>query len=328
MSDMPKKESTWHPSLEIHIPISPTPSFLNMVRCLIHSLRRFGGAYRQAPVILTVGDEQIDKNLGKRHPWLQRNGIEVRWVPEPLFRELKYHATGGECLRYKFNADVVLLLDADILVAAPFDELIEEVYRDRVVAGVIAHQSPFQFFPKKLTWQDLYDRCGLGDAQLRHQYTGWPSMGSGDEFCRRCPPYFNYGVICAPSEIMSAIGQVVYPLWYKVNEAVQSDFNAQLALSLAITKLRVPYHCLPMRYNFANVPEIESLHTSELSQVRFVHLLAGHAKCPVHKAKLFADFREVQAFIQRSDLSFVNEVARKVLAAICPGILEEDHSAA
>lgn len=44
------------PNLEIHIPVSPAPMFMNMVHCLALSLRRFGGAYRDARIILTVGD--------------------------------------------------------------------------------------------------------------------------------------------------------------------------------------------------------------------------------------------------------------------------------
>ena len=39
------------PTLEVHVPMSPTPSFLYQLRCLTHSLRRFGGAYRDSPVI-------------------------------------------------------------------------------------------------------------------------------------------------------------------------------------------------------------------------------------------------------------------------------------
>src|SRR5262249_15654313 len=45
------------PTLEVHVPMSPTPSFLYQLRCLTHSLRRFGGAYRDSPVIATVGGE-------------------------------------------------------------------------------------------------------------------------------------------------------------------------------------------------------------------------------------------------------------------------------
>ena len=47
--------SMHRPTLEVHVPIAPTSSFLRQLHCLTHSLRRFGGAYRDAPVIATVG---------------------------------------------------------------------------------------------------------------------------------------------------------------------------------------------------------------------------------------------------------------------------------
>src|SRR4051812_5830315 len=73
------------PSLEIHIPISPTPTFLNMVRCLALSLRRHGGAYRDAPIIATAGDRDIDPTLAQRLPWLASCGVELRWAPREDF---------------------------------------------------------------------------------------------------------------------------------------------------------------------------------------------------------------------------------------------------
>ena len=36
------------PSLEVHVPIAPTPSFLRQLQCLTHSLRRFGGVHSGA----------------------------------------------------------------------------------------------------------------------------------------------------------------------------------------------------------------------------------------------------------------------------------------
>src|SRR5580700_8540178 len=63
------------PTLEIHIPISPTPLFFNMVQCLAHSLRRNGGAYRDAPIIVTAGSDAIEPDLAERMLWLRSNGV-------------------------------------------------------------------------------------------------------------------------------------------------------------------------------------------------------------------------------------------------------------
>src|SRR5262245_43627365 len=65
------------PSVEIHVPISPTPNFFNMVRCLALSLRCNGGAYRDAPIIVTAGDRVTDPTLAHRLPWLKPCGVEL-----------------------------------------------------------------------------------------------------------------------------------------------------------------------------------------------------------------------------------------------------------
>src|SRR5437764_2284297 len=78
------------PSLEIHVPISPTPTFLNMVRCLALSLRRNGGAYRDAPIIATAGDHVVDPALAD----LKSCGVALRWAPAADFERDSYFATG------------------------------------------------------------------------------------------------------------------------------------------------------------------------------------------------------------------------------------------
>src|SRR3954471_6692257 len=91
------------PSVEVHIPISPTPIFFNMVQCLARSLRKFGGDFRAAPIILTVVDQEIDPDLEARHRWLGPLGVDVRWVPEDFFREHSYYATGATRFEHEYR---------------------------------------------------------------------------------------------------------------------------------------------------------------------------------------------------------------------------------
>ena len=138
--------------------------------------------------------------------------MEVRWVPEEAFRRHSYFATGAARFAHPYRSDVVLFLDADILVAGPFDNLIRDVHREQVVAGMIAPASPLQFFDQPTTWQAIYDHCGLDwQVVLSHEHTGWPYYCSGDEACRTCPPYFNYGVVCALAHVMRGLGDLTSP---------------------------------------------------------------------------------------------------------------------
>src|ERR1700757_832940 len=182
------------PTLEIHVPISPTPSFLYQLRCLTHSLRRFGGAYRNSPVIATVGGHPPDDRLADRMPWLAANGIELRWVPADKFAALGLRAAVDLRLKHPYRSDVVLLLDADTLIRRPLDDLIERVHRDQVLAGTIAHLSPLPGGKlERPDWARLFSHFGLREPRLEYEHTGWGYMSTDPDY-RFCPAYFNYGV--------------------------------------------------------------------------------------------------------------------------------------
>ncbi len=302
------------PSLEIHIAISPTQTFLNMVRCFTHSLRLYGGRYRDAPVIVTTGDSKADHGLAGRLPWLEPNGIEIRWIPEAAFAADSYYATGTARFNHEFACDIVLALDSDILVAGPIDQLVTSVFEAQALAGLIAHVSPFVNRGKG--WQDVYDACGLGPVRAVHQHTGWGVMGT-DKRHRYCPPYFNFGVICAPASRIRALGPELLPLIHKVDDVLEHDHKAQIALALAIAHLDIPCLSLPMRYNMPNDPRLEDLHPGELPEARLLHLLRKHV---VSKYEIFSSWDRLDEFLQRTDLLGTNERARQVLNTVRPWI--------
>src|SRR5262249_60078962 len=76
------------PTLEIHVPMSPTSSFLYQLRCLTHSLRRFGGAYRDAPLIGGVGADRGDHGLAERMPWPAAHCLELPLGPQAAVASL------------------------------------------------------------------------------------------------------------------------------------------------------------------------------------------------------------------------------------------------
>jgi hypothetical protein len=313
------------PTLEILVPMSPMPSFFYQLRCLTHSLRRFGGAYRDAPVVAIVWADRVDEGLAERMPWLAANGIELRWVPEAEVAALGIHAAGSARLKQHFRSDMVLFLDADTLIRRPLDDLIDRSYRDRAVAGVIAHYSPLVDWEWKeeKDWASLFALCGLPAPRLEYEHTGWGYMFSDPRY-RHCPAYFNYGVVAAPADVIVAIGRVADRHLARLREVVGRYFDAQLAFAAAIAELGVPTRALPMRYNMANQPLIEAIHRDEVDRAVILHLLSEHQ---IRRTEAFASLASLEALLARTDLRVTNRLAQDVIRAIFPALAAEEGGA-
>jgi hypothetical protein len=305
------------PTLEVHVPISPTRTFLNMTHYLTRSLRVRGGRYRDAPIVLTVGAEKHQPELARNHPWMRDNGVEVRWMDEALFARESWYGTAAERFRHEFQSDVVLALDADTLIAGPLDGLVEDAHRTGALCGVVAHAPPFT---ERGQWQALYRSLGLGEPVTPCEHTGWGYMFQ-DEALRYCPPYFNLGVLAAPAAVMRSIGQGIYDLMAVVDAVHRTSFRVQVAVSLAVTRLGLPFRTLPFRWNFANDPLLEALHAGELGDVRIIHLLRKHQ---LYKEELYASLDNVETMLRRTDLRVINAMAQQLLAEIHPQVKAED----
>jgi len=313
------------PSLEVHVPIAPTPSFLRQLQCLTHSLRRFGGVHSGAPVIATVGGDQVDTGLAQRMPWLAANGIELRWVPHDYYESLGMFATVATRLKHRFQSDVVLLLDADTLIRRPLDGLVELVYRKQLVAGTIAHTSPL--LDSKLDppdWTRLFALFGLGEPRLAFEHTGW-GYYFADPRLRYCPAYFNYGVVAGPAQMVTEIGRVSEAFLLQLRAIMGSCFDAQLALTMAIAKLSTPVFALPLRYNMPNHPYLEALHATEVEPAVILHLLAD---LHFRRDETFASLTGLKAFLARTDLRLVSAHAQEVIRTIFPSLSAEESLAA
>jgi hypothetical protein len=288
-----------------------------MAHYLVASLRRFGGTYKNTSVVLTIGAAEIDHRVTETYPWLAKQGIEIKWLAPERFAQDSYYATAIERFRHNFGSDVVLMLDADVLIARPFDELIVACQRQQYFAGLIAHVSPFA---EPSQWQQIYTAAGLGKVTFKHEHTGWGYMFN-NERNRFCPPYFNLGVLCAPSQMMNHIGAEIYELMHRINSVTETVFRCQLALSLALTKLALPYRCLPMRYNFANDVFLEALYGQELPHAAILHLLRDHQQ--IYKARLFDKREHIEAMLARKDLRGINLMAQQVLQQIHSQVCRE-----
>jgi hypothetical protein len=312
------------PTLEIHVPMSPTPSFLYQLRSLTHSLRRFGGAYRDAPVIGIAGADRVDHGLAERMPWLAANGIELRWVSEAEFAALGLRAAVAARYKQDFRSDVVLFLDADTLIRRPLDDLVDAAYEHQAFCGVIAHATPLIHGRlEDADWARLFAICGLPAPRLDFEHTGWGYMFN-EERHRFCPAYFNAGVVAAPAALVTAIAPVYYDHLTRLLAGMASAFDAQIAIATSICQVGAPVRALPFRFNMANNPLLEALHYKEVEHAVILHLLAEQH---FRRVETFASLASLEAFLARTDLRVVSRMAQEIIRAIFPDLAAEERRA-
>jgi hypothetical protein len=306
------------PSLEFHIPISPTPVFLNMLRCFALSLRRNGGVYKDAPVVVTAGAERIDSTLEARNPWLAALGIDLHWVSEDEVRTHSWFAQVNARFRREYRSDMVVQCDADLLVAAPFDDAVRAAHADGAFAGMIAMASPLQFFAKPPTWDELYATCGIAKRpDPRHEHVSWPRYFSPDAAYQKSPPYFNFGFTLAPASVWQSIADRYQSLVERLHAIEFNDLHAQTALGMALDEAGVPLHLLPPRYNFSNSNLLDSVPKRELASARILHI---HSRAPHDKNSIFRDAASIRAFTRLTDLIGVDRIAQRILRSIEPDL--------
>ena len=309
------------PTLEIYVPMSPTSSFLYQLRCLTHSLRRFGGAYRNAPVIGIVGADRVDHGLAGRMPWLAANGIELRWAAEAEFAALGLRAAVAARYKQDFRSDMVLFLDADTLIRRPLDDLIDVAHRNQALCGVIAHTSPLDHGRlESADWARLFAICGLPAPRLEFEHTGWGYTSNEDRH-RFCPAYFNAGVVVAPAPLIAAMAHVYYDHLTRLLSGMGSGFDAQIAIATSIVRVGTPVRTLPFRFNMPNHPLLEALHYNEIDHAVILHLLAEQH---FRRVETFASLASLEAFLARKDLRVVSRMAQEVIQAIFPDLVAEE----
>lgn len=265
------------PSLQIHVPISPTPSFFTMVHMLAESVRSFAGKFADARIVVSVGDDSEPFDIERERPELEQYGIEWRWVSRDQFRRHSYFATGLDRWAEPFESDFVLMADADILVLGPLDDLITALPTARSVAGVIATKPPFTARGKgddETRWPELYRAAGLTPPSFE-----FPIPGHGTHYplsgIAKSPAYYNFGFVIGRNEAMSAIRESFHSDYLIAHEFMQSVLAAQAGLGLSITRHWLDAVALPLRYNFWSQDKYLKNFPEEAEDVRVLHYLNG-----------------------------------------------------
>jgi hypothetical protein len=278
---------------EIHVPISPTPAFFNQIRLMAAAFRRFGGPLRNSRIVVTVGAaEQSD--LAGRLPWSRDYGVEWRWLEPELFARHDYFATALERFREPFESKYVLFLDADVLAVSPPDLTDSPVTETGGIAGLIAHVAPFEEAPLQ-AWTELTEAAGLGKPPLVARHSGWGVMDWAPER-QFAPPYFNLGVLFCSSDAARALAARLYEEMEIVNSVRTTVYRCQIALTLAIVRLGIPWYELPLRLNFPNDLGFWRGYPAEAARVQLMHYLREDE---INRTSDFADDDALRAAVAR-----------------------------
>jgi hypothetical protein len=295
------------PTLEIHVPISPTVFFFNRIHYLAASLRLNGGSLAAAPIVVTIGADEEPFDPASRYHWSAAYGIEWRWVPRELFRRHSYFATRLYRFLWPHRADVVLMLDADVLVAAPFADLVERAHRDQLLLGVPANATPVR---GTFTWEALFESAGLGPVPYAVEHSGFGCLYE-DTARRMAPPYFNFGVLPVPARSAARIATSVFDE-LEIVAPLESVYRGQMSTTLAIVRQQVAWATMPFRYNFVNDECYLRRYREDFDDLRLFHFLNTRT---IHKDDTFASREHVERVLGRE---YEAEVDRRFVELLRP----------
>jgi hypothetical protein len=310
--------------VEFHVPISPTRDFLIYVHILAASLEANSGLHSsEYRLIVTVGaDEQED--LTARCPWSRRYPMEWRWIDRELFRRESYYANGAERLRWRFEADSVVLLDADVVVAGSLRDWVEDIPRRGAIQALPALYSPFFYAPFRTLhperthrewWNQIFREAGLAPPRFTMEHRGWGILHpeNRDEEWRYSPYYFNLGVVGAPPEILNRIGATVYEENAVAARVAHSVFDGQIGFALAVARQGLPIHPLPLSFNFPTITELAAARPEELEHARILHYLQPPE---IDKKQDFQSYGHVESMTLRRGLSPVNQAVATTIGRL------------
>lgn len=294
---------------------SPTDAFYSQTGMFRLALDSLGGIYRQARLVLCIGDGEVAAVPARWRPHLR--DVEVLGMPRTTARE----SISGGMFRFEVldaGCDLSLLCDADTLPLAPLDPAaLEHMVERPAIRGVIAHFPPPFAATGRLrrcqsprdVWQVLARAVLRRPLPLDHRHTLTPEPTA-------CPFYVNYGVVIGDFGTLRALYDQLRVVQPATRRFLDNQFHAQVALTLACEAAGLATEALPMRYNFPNDPLADEMHAGELEQVKVMHYLRTEA---FDRHRIFASPAEFGAFL-RLELSGSNRVFQDRVREITAGV--------
>ena len=170
------------------------------------------------------------------------------------------------------DADVLMSLDADTLPVAGFEDVLDRVADEDLIAGVTAHYPP----PAGAIPYDDWSRTAdlVIDKLLTFDHTYSLAEPDDPDEDRVAPFYVNGGVVFYGRSCFDTFVPVYLKLRSRLSKHVAiEDYTGQIASTLAVTEAGLNAWALPMRYNFPNDSSAQRLHPQEAENVVIYHYL-------------------------------------------------------
>lgn len=259
-----ESEDKKFPKVEVRIPISANEKFMRMLHYLVVSMEEFGGELlSQAHVVVSVSRDELVCDLSKKYPWTQEHSIEFRWIDEELFQRHEYDGTGLDRFYVESDADIIIMCDADILVANSIDDIILKSHEEQKQLGFIAHASPFNTsglsdIPSSDWWARVFKSANLPIPESTQKLTGVGLIGLRKNADHDyCPPYyFNYGFIISPRWHVEKMRGTFEQDIKNVDSVISTIMKSQIVNTLSYTRHNLNCGNLTINYNFPlHIPE-------------------------------------------------------------------------
>ena len=279
--------------LEIRVPLSPRPAWLNRMRLLTASIKQF---YPDSVVRAYLGKTPDVSPYDIQRANYELCGMGIEWIKSEEF--VPWAGGRAEYLtsmmrRYypgNFVGTHVLFLDCDVICTKRFDEL----FAMDAICGVQAHVPPISIS----SWRELFARFGVrSEFNVPYSGNGFMNMDPNNQFTSWYP---NSGMIFGPRAHFEALAEP-YAQAIEFLRRTMADhyWFDQLGLALGAAAAGVPLKSLPPRYNFPNQPAFDAHYPEDLADVRFIHYLRTDT---VHRDTEFEDIGAIGKLCRRKGL--------------------------
>jgi hypothetical protein len=238
------------------------PSWFPRVQNLVLSIRGFGGAHAEDPIVVNMVEGADDRFV----EWLERAGATVR-VVDPVDSVHRY-TNKMRMLEVADHSDfdVLVALDCDVVVLGEVDEFLS-------TATIGGKPADCDMLTDR-EWRYLFEAADL-PVPARTMVT--------TSFGQRTYPYVNSGVLLVPHDLCGPLRTLWSRFELRLRDVYDRDrglslrrkYHDQLALACALEAGGLPLRALPVSMNLPTHIAVHPAFHGQLEDVRVVHYHTG-----------------------------------------------------